>query len=104
MLAYRVRSSQSYHYLCETERLLMEDIRNADTKPATRAQLARALDCIQERKRIARMKPAPKPVDVEHKRKRPPLASTTPIIYPDPTPSPPVMHDAGSSAPPDPAQ
>jgi hypothetical protein len=52
----------------------MQDIRNAALSPRDRAVCANALDRILERKRILRMKPAPKPVDAdkykEHQKKR----------------------------------
>lgn len=48
----------------------MQDIRNPDTPPNQRAALAGALDKILERKRIMRMKPAPKPIDVYSKPRR----------------------------------
>ena len=66
-------ASESYRNCLETERLLMKDIRK-DTLPAReRAICANALDRILERKRILRMKPAPKPVDAheyEERRRR----------------------------------
>ena len=52
----------------------MKDIRNPELSPRDRAVCANALDRILERKRILRMKPAPKPVDadkyMEHRKKR----------------------------------
>jgi hypothetical protein len=42
----------------------MADARRETTTPAARAQLARAWDVLEERKRILRMKPKPKDVDV----------------------------------------
>jgi hypothetical protein len=58
-------ASESYRNCLETERLLMRDIRRADLPARDRAICANALDRILERKRILRMKPAPKAVDVE---------------------------------------
>lgn len=48
----------------------MKDIASAGTTPTARAQLARALVAVQEEKRIQRMRPAPKPIDVSRERKR----------------------------------
>lgn len=56
-------ASESYRNCLETERLLMKDIRNAEIPARDRAVCANALDRILERKRILRMKPAPKAVD-----------------------------------------
>src|SRR5208283_2944057 len=58
-------ASESYRNCLETERLLMKDIRNAQLSPRDRAVCANALDRILERKRILRMKPAPKAVDAD---------------------------------------
>jgi hypothetical protein len=67
-------ASESYRNCLETERILMKDIRNAAISPRDRAVCANALDRILERKRILRMKPAPKAVDAdkyrEHQKKR----------------------------------
>jgi hypothetical protein len=60
-----VFASESYRNCLETERLLMKDIRNGDISPRDRAVCANALDRILERKRILRMKPAPKAVDAD---------------------------------------
>jgi hypothetical protein len=58
-------ASESYRNCLETERLLMKDIRNGEISPRDRAVCANALDRILERKRILRMKPAPKAVDAD---------------------------------------
>jgi hypothetical protein len=81
-------ATQSYRHCLETERLLMADLRKPDTTPAARAQLARALDCILERKRILRMKPAPKPIDVSVKAKRRSYTSYAIPLTADIAPSP----------------
>jgi hypothetical protein len=60
-----VFASESYRNCLEVERLLMKDIRNAELSARDRAVCASALDRILERKRILRMKPAPKAVDVD---------------------------------------
>jgi hypothetical protein len=48
----------------------MKDIRNAEVPARDRAVCANALDRILERKRILRMRPAPKPVDASEYEKR----------------------------------
>ena len=48
----------------------MKDIRNAAISPRDRAVCANALDRILERKRILRMKPAPKAVDANEYQER----------------------------------
>lgn len=52
------------------QELLMRDMKSADTLPAARAQLARAWECLEERKRILRMRPKPKDIDVSTKKPR----------------------------------
>src|SRR5690348_8519146 len=102
-------STRSYHNCCTVEKLIMQGLER-ELEPGQLAALAKALDTILERKRILRMKPAPKPVDVSGPRKRNTQAPSAPIIYPDPAPSPMVMHDAAGapayaptpSTPPDP--
>ena len=74
-------ATQSYRHCLETERLIMEDIRDPETTPSQRAQLAKALDTLLERKRIMRMKPKPKDVEVGARKR-----SSAPSIAPMPTP------------------
>jgi hypothetical protein len=57
-------ATQSYRHLLAAERAIASDIENSETSPAARAQLARALCAVLEEKRIMRMRPAPRPVDV----------------------------------------
>src|SRR5688572_8635089 len=103
-------ASRSYRHCLEAEQLLMDDLRNPETTPGTRAQIARALDCILERKRILRMKPAPKPIDVSGSGRRRERASSLPLApmstaagpahygsEPGPTCAPDVMHDAAAA-------
>ena len=58
-------ASESYRNCLETERLLMKDIRNGEISSRDHAVCANALDRILERKRILRMKPAPKAMDAD---------------------------------------
>lgn len=73
-------ATQSYRHCLEAERLLMEDMRKGDTTPAVRAQLARALDCILERKRILRMRPKPRDIDVSSKKNRRTVPTYEPVV------------------------
>lgn len=57
-------ASQSYRHLLAAERAIAKDIQDATTTPAARAQAARALVAVLEEKRIQRLRPAPKPVEV----------------------------------------
>jgi len=69
----------------------MKDIRNAELSARDRAACANALDKILERKRILRMKPAPKAVDAdkyEAQRKR---ARRRELPEPIETPMPPTV-------------
>jgi hypothetical protein len=45
-----------YQQVVEIQQLLLEDIRNPNTKAAARSSCARAFDILEERKRILRMK------------------------------------------------
>lgn len=56
---------RSYIVALELQELLVKDCRNPDTKPAIRAVCARTWEILEERKRVLRMKPMPKSVDVE---------------------------------------
>jgi hypothetical protein len=58
-------ASESYRNCLEIERLLMKDIRKEEISPRDRAVCATAFDRILDRKRILRMKPAPKAVDAD---------------------------------------
>jgi hypothetical protein len=66
-------ATRSYRHLLEAEKAIVKDIQDANTKPAVRAQLARALVALLEEKRIQRMRPAPKPIDVSKRLRRRPL-------------------------------
>ena len=48
-----------------------------ELKPGELAQLAKAWDTLEERKRVLRMKPAPKPVEVSVKPTKPKQVSFT---------------------------
>lgn len=54
----------------ELQRLAMDAAHHPKTSPSALAQLMRAWSELEERKRIIRMKPAPKPIDVTAKPKR----------------------------------
>lgn len=62
----------NYHRALKIQDALYADAVNPNTKPSDRAQLARAWDVLEDRKRIIRMIPAPKPADaaVRDKAKR----------------------------------
>lgn len=50
--------------LREMQELVLADCRDPETPAAARAQLMRAYDVLEERKRIIRMQPKPRDVDV----------------------------------------
>ena len=63
--------------------MLLKDALDPKTTPAARAQVARAVEVLEERKRILRMRPAPKPIDVSPRAKRgAPAAWSGPIEAP----------------------
>ncbi|MGO8928292.1 MAG: hypothetical protein ACLQU3_15600 [Limisphaerales bacterium] len=49
--------------------VLAKDALDPETTPSARAQVARAWEVLEERKRILRMKPKPKDIDVTPKAK-----------------------------------
>ena len=53
--------------LCEMQRALYRDALSEEITATARAQVARAWCELEERKRVIRMKPAPKPVEVQVK-------------------------------------
>lgn len=56
--------------LLDMQSVLVKDTLDPKTTPAARAQVARAWDVLEERKRLLKMKPKPKDVDVEVKPRR----------------------------------
>jgi hypothetical protein len=58
--------------ILEMQQVLRESLLSKNTIPSARAQVARAWDVLEERKRVIRMRPKPKDVDVspEIKKKR----------------------------------
>lgn len=66
----------------ELQELLMDAANSEEITPAALAQVARAWSELEERKRVLKMKPAPKPIDVsvvKPKRQR-----TSPVVMVDP--------------------
>ena len=59
-----------YHQAVELQAILMDAARNEETTQASLAQVARAWSELEERKRILKMKPKPKDVDVSGTRRR----------------------------------
>ena len=84
-------ASESYRNCLEAERLLMKDIRNGELSARDRAVCANALDRILERKRILRMKPAPKPVDADRYQEQRRRSAARPRIIRDAKPAAPVV-------------
>lgn len=58
-----VKYSQPYRQALAIQRILFSDIEAQGTKPIERAQLARAWETLENRKRILRGRGLPKPVD-----------------------------------------
>lgn len=72
--------------IIELQRVLFEDARNPETTAASRAQVARAWDVLEERKRILRGRGLPKPVEAANtKPKRKPWEPRRPSFYEEPT-------------------
>ena len=67
-------ATKPYLQAVQMQSFLLEDAINPTTKPSDRAQVARAWDVLEDRKRVLKGKGAPKPVDTvalhEAKRKR----------------------------------
>lgn len=62
--------------IIEMQGVLAKDALDPDTTPSARAQVARAWEVLEERKRILRMKPKPKDVDVKDLQKPKPRPTT----------------------------
>ena len=58
------------------QRVLLADALKPETPPRERAQVACAWERLEERKRILRMKPKPKDVEVERKEDKRPRRAT----------------------------
>jgi hypothetical protein len=59
----RMRYTQPYHDAVAFQRLIKSKAADPNVTPAALSALARAWDVLEERKRIFRMKPKPKPLD-----------------------------------------
>ena len=64
------KRKKSYDVALELQQLLLEDCRKQDTKPAVRAVCARTWEILEERKRVLRMRPLPKSIDVAKDREQ----------------------------------
>lgn len=71
--ALKERKPTPYNEAVELQDIALRDCRDAKTPPHIRAALMRAWCDLEERKRILRMKPLPKSVDVSYRKpaKRP---------------------------------
>lgn len=58
------RRPKAYNQALEIQRFLFQDATNPKTSPRDRAMVAGAWEKLEERKRILKMKPLPKSVDV----------------------------------------
>jgi hypothetical protein len=73
--------SRPYHKALELQELVLAAAKKETTTPSALAQLARAWSDLEDRKRILRMKPKPKDVDVSEKaRKRLPYPGMSMIL------------------------
>lgn len=63
-------TSPNYRNALKLQKLLMTDAENPETPAAVRAQVARAWEVLEERKRIIRMKPKPRDLDTTAQPKR----------------------------------
>jgi hypothetical protein len=70
----------NYHKCLKLQEALYNDVLNPETTPAARAQLARAWECLEERKRIIRKIPKPKDVDVSHLQKKKTIPHTAELL------------------------
>ena len=57
--------TNAYQQIMAVQRLLLRDLFKKDTTPLVRAHLARAFDVLEERKRIMKMRPKPKDIDID---------------------------------------
>jgi hypothetical protein len=62
--------SLPYHSALELQKLILATARKDSTTPSALAQLARAWSDLEERKRIMKMKPKPKDVDITKQMRR----------------------------------
>jgi hypothetical protein len=61
--------------ILQMQGVLAKDALDPKTTPSARAQVARAWEVLEERKRILRMKPKPKDIDVTPKPKSIPMGT-----------------------------
>ena len=66
----RPKRAKAFTQILEMQDTLRRDALNPATPPRERAQVACAWERLEERKRILRMKPKPKDIDVSKKEKR----------------------------------
>lgn len=57
--------------LREMQQIAYADCQDDETKPAERAQLMRAYVALEQQRNVLRMRPAPKPIDVQPKLRKP---------------------------------
>jgi hypothetical protein len=66
----RIYGLTAFSQAIAVQRVLLADALKAETTATARAQVARAWEVLEERKRILRMKPKPKYVDVDPRNHR----------------------------------
>jgi len=63
------RWTPNYHVACQIQRKILAQMEKSDLKPKDLATLTSAWERLEERKRILRMKPKPRDVEVKDKSK-----------------------------------
>ena len=79
-LSPKAWTSPNYRAALDLQKVLMADALNPETSAAVRAQVARAWDVLEERKRILKMRPKPRDLDTTAQPKRKASAPTPQTI------------------------
>ena len=79
----RPKCSTAFSQAVAIQRVLLADALSPETTASARAQVARAWEVLEERKRILRMKPKPKDVDVSARAKSKSPCSQRPLVLED---------------------
>ena len=84
LLGYRAGrmafKSRPYHKALELQELVLAAAKKETTTPSALAQLARAWAVLEEQKRILRMKPKPKDIDVDPRNHKPKRAVVSQVL------------------------
>ena len=97
--ALKAKGPSTFTQIVEMQALLLKDCKDEKTPAGYRAQCVRAWDVLEERRRILRMRPKPRDIDVsDHVAKRKASRLPPPLILEQPPTEADIQRDKESTS------